>query len=118
MPGLFIETTLLLLPALIFMGWLSQTGQLQFGQLNSKIDALMVLAGPITIMPLLAFAFAARRLRLSTLGILQYIGPTIHFGLGLYFGETFTSAHAFCFGFIWLGIFIYSYDTVLAHRNS
>lgn len=118
MPGLFIETTLLLIPAMFFMGWLAQTGQLQFGHLSHKMDILLILAGPITVLPLLAFAIAARGLTLSTLGILQYIGPTLQFGCGLYFGETFTTAHAFCFGFIWLGIFIYSYDAVLKRRRN
>jgi len=117
MPGLFIETILMVFPALIFMWWLSQSGQLQFGQLGTNIDVLLILAGPITVLPLLAFAFAARRITLSTLGILQYIGPTLQFCCGLYFGETFTTAHAFCFGFIWIGIFIYSYDALRKHRQ-
>ena len=107
MPGLFIETALLGLPAILFIGWLSQSGQLQFGQLGTTIDILLLLAGPITVLPLLAFAYAARRITLSTLGILQYIGPTLQFGCGFYFGEAFTQAHALCFGFIWIGIIIY-----------
>lgn len=118
MPGLFIETILLIIPALTFMMWLSKTGQLQFSQLGTQTDILLMLAGPITVLPLLAFAFAARRMTLSTLGILQYIGPTLQFGCGLYFGETFTLAHALCFSFIWLGIFIYSYDALRKHRDS
>jgi len=116
MPGLFIETIILVLPALIFLTWLSQTGQLQFGRLGSKMDILLVLAGPITVLPLLAFAFAARRLSLSTLGILQYIGPTLQFACGIYFGERFTSAHAWCFALIWLGILIYSFDAILKRQ--
>ena len=118
MPGLFIETVLLALPAILFMGWLSQSGQLQFGQLGTTIDILLLLAGPITVLPLLAFAFAARRITLSTLGILQYIGPTLQFGCALYFGEAFTQAHALCFGFIWIGIIIYSYDALRQHRRN
>ena len=117
MPGLFIETVILLLPAIFFLGWLSQTGQLQFGQLGPRIDSLLILAGPITVLPLLAFAYAARHITLSMLGILQYIGPTLQFALGIYFGETFTNAHALCFGFIWLGIIIYSYDALKMHSQ-
>jgi len=116
MPGLFIETVVMILPALIFMGWLSKTGQLQFGQLGTNIDVLLILAGPITVLPLLAFAFAARRMTLSTLGILQYIGPTLQFACGLYFGEKFTLAHAWCFGLIWVGIIIYSFDAIAKHK--
>lgn len=117
MPGLFIETILMITPALAFMTWLSKTGQLQFGQLGTQTDMLLMLAGPITVLPLLAFAFAARRMTLSTLGILQYIGPTLQFGCGLYFGEAFTKAHALCFGFIWVGIIIYSNDAIRKHRQ-
>ena len=118
MPGLFIETVILLLPAIFFLGWLSQTGQLQFGQLGPRIESLLILAGPITVLPLLAFAYAARHITLSMLGILQYIGPTLQFALGIYFGEAFTNAHALCFGFIWLGIIIYSYDALRQHRRN
>jgi len=116
MPGLFIETILMVLPALVFMSWLSKTGQLHFGQIDNTMDILLILAGPITVLPLLAFAFAARRITLSTLGILQYIGPTLQFACGLYFGETFTSAHAWCFGFIWLGIILYSFDAFVKRQ--
>jgi len=116
MPGLFIETILMVLPALVFIGWLSKTGQLQFGQLGNTMDMLLILAGPITVLPLLAFAFAARRIPLSTLGILQYIGPTLQFACGLYFGEKFTSAHAWCFGFIWVGIILYSFDALVKRQ--
>ncbi len=118
MPGLFIETVLMVIPAIMFMTWLSNTGQLQFAEHGTQISLLLVLAGPITVLPLLAFAFAARRMTLSTLGILQYIGPTLQFGCGLYFGETFTLAHALCFGFIWVGIIIYSYDALQKHRRT
>jgi len=117
MPGLFIETVLLVLPAFMFLTWLHQTGHLQFGQLGSTMDILLILAGPITVLPLLAFAFAARRIRLSTLGILQYIGPTLQFVCGLYFGEKFTLAHGWCFGLIWVGILLYSYDALAKHRR-
>ena len=113
----FVLTRTVPAPAIFFLGWLSQTGQLQFGQLGPRIDSLLILAGPITVLPLLAFAYAARHITLSMLGILQYIGPTLQFALGIYFGEAFTTAHALCFGFIWLGIIIYSYDALKIHRQ-
>lgn len=118
MPGLFIETLLLFLPALFFMLWLNQQNNMQFGALGLEMDALILLAGPITVLPLLAFAFAARRLKLSTLGFLQYIGPTLQFCCGLYFGEDFTSAHALCFGFIWVGVILFSYDAYQTNKRS
>lgn len=108
-PGLFIETAVLFIPAAAFLIWLSTQGTLSFGS-SPGITGLLLLAGPVTVLPLWAFAIAARKLKLSTLGMLQYIGPTGQFMLALYYGESFTAAHAWCFGFIWLGIIIYSFD--------
>ena len=117
MPGLFVETFTLLLPALILFAYLAQTGTLAFGQFGWKMDALLILAGPLTVLPLLAFAFAARRISLSALGVLQYVGPTLQFACGLYFGETFTAAHAWCFGFIWLGVGVFAFDAIRRSRQ-
>lgn len=108
-PGLVIETAVLFIPAASFLIWLSTQGNLTFGS-SPGITGLLLLAGPVTVLPLWAFAIAARKLKLSTLGMLQYIGPTGQFMLALYYGERFTPAHAWCFGFIWLGIIIYSID--------
>lgn len=108
-PGLVIETAILFIPAAMFLAWLRTQGNLSFGT-SPGMSGLLLLAGPLTVLPLWAFAVAARRLKLSTLGMLQYIGPTGQFMLALYYGESFTTAHAWCFGFIWLGILIYSFD--------
>lgn len=117
MPGLFVEVLVLLVPALIYVGYLSQTGTLVFGT-DATLSWLMVAAGPITVLPLVAFAYAARHIRLSTLGILQFVGPTMQFACGLYFGEPFTSAHAICFGLIWLGVIIFAWNSVQQSRAS
>lgn len=108
-PGLVIETAVLFVPAAAFLLWLSMQGTLSFGT-SSGITGLLLLAGPVTVLPLWAFAIAARKLKLSTLGMLQYIGPTGQFICALYYGEAFTMAHAWCFGLIWIGIIIYSID--------
>ena len=108
-PGLVIETAVLFIPAAAFLLWLSMQGTLSFGT-SSGITGLLLLAGPVTVLPLWAFAIAARKLKLSTLGMLQYIGPTGQFICALYYGEAFTTAHAWCFGLIWIGIIIYSID--------
>ena len=108
-PGLAIETMVLFIPAAIFLVILYNQGGLVFGN-GLRISGLLLLAGPVTVLPLWAFAIAARNLKLSTLGMLQYIGPTGQFMLALYYGESFTASHAWCFGFIWLGIIIYSID--------
>jgi chloramphenicol-sensitive protein RarD len=118
MPGLFIETTLLAPIALAFFAWRSASGDIAFGAHGAGLDFLLALAGPVTVAPLLLFALAARRLTLTTLGFLQYIGPTGQLLLGLYYGEAFTPAHAICFSLIWLALAIVSIDAVAASRKS
>lgn len=118
MPGLFIEVIVLILPAIGMLWYLSTQGDMSWGAYGTKTDVLLVLAGPLTVLPLLAFAFAARRIKLSTLGILQYLGPTMQFGYALYFGETFTTAHAWCFGFIWLGVGVFAFDAIRKSRRN
>jgi chloramphenicol-sensitive protein RarD len=118
MPGLFIETLLLMTPALAYILYQHQIGTLQFGALGLRMDILILMAGPITVLPLLAFAFAARRLKLSTLGFLQFIGPTMQFMCGIYFGEPFTPAHAICFSLIWIGVAIFSFDAYRSNKKT
>lgn len=110
MPGLFIETLILILPGLAYMYYLHNSGQLQFLETTGDMRAWLIFAGPMTVLPLLAFAFAARRLSLTMLGFLQYIGPTLQFVCALYFGEKFTTAHAICFGCIWVAVALFSWD--------
>jgi len=118
MPGLFIETALLFPLGLAYLIWLYKTGGLHFLHQDSfTLDTLMVIAGPITVIPLFFFAVAARRMPLSTLGFLQYIGPTLQFSLGVYYGESFTLAHALCFGCIWLAVIIFSYGAWRKSKN-
>lgn len=116
MPGLFVETSLLSPFALIFAFWLMSTGGAVFLNQSAGKDMLLLLAGPVTVIPLLMFALSARRLTLVTIGFLQYIGPTFQFMLGLYYGESFTLYHATCFGLIWTGLAIFSIDAVRANR--
>lgn len=117
MPGLFIETCLLLPAGLTYLYWLHTHGQFGFATAVWDLKALLLLAGPITVLPLLAFAFAARRLKLSTLGFLQFIGPTLQFMCGIYYGEAFTAAHAWCFGLIWLAAGLFSWDAWRTNRK-
>ena len=112
MPGLFVETIVLFLPALAYVLWLQSQGTLTFAHTETKMSALLMLAGPLTVLPLLAFAFAARRLKLSTIGFLQFIGPTMQFCTGLFYGETLSTAHLICFGFIWTAVGLFVLDAV------
>ena len=109
--ALFVETLLLLPLALAYLLFLDFHGDGHFLRVGIATDGLLLLAGVVTAMPLLLFGGAARRLRLSTLGLLQYTVPTGHFLLAVFvFGEPFTPAHAFTFGAIWLALLIYSLD--------
>ena len=118
MPGLFIEVTLLSPIAFLYLAWLMQTDSAVFLAESGRMDVLLLLAGPVTVVPLVLFALAARRMQLTTLGFMQYIGPTLQFMLGVYYGETFTLAHAVCFGLIWTALAIFSVDAVRANRAS
>lgn len=116
MPGLFIEVALLAPVALFYLLWLAYDGGGAFGQGSLRGDLLLIAAGPATVIPLVLFSLAARRLRLSTLGFLQYIGPTGQLLLGLYYGEEFTLAHGICFALIWAALALISFDAVKRNR--
>lgn len=115
MPGLFTEVVLLAPIAFIYLFWIAAHGESLFASGDLGLTGLLILAGPVTIIPLLLFALAARRLTLTTLGFIQYIGPTLQFMLGLAYGEAFTIYHAICFGLIWSALAVFSYD---AYRKS
>jgi chloramphenicol-sensitive protein RarD len=112
MPGLFIETLLLAPFALLFFALFNPAGGFAFGAHGFGLDILLAIAGPITVAPLLLFALAARRLTLTTIGFLQYVGPTLQFACGLFYGEAFTIAHAGCFALIWIALALISVDAV------
>ena len=110
MPGLFIETLVLLPLAAFYMLSLFNSGQAAFSSDAPGQMVLLLLAGPLTVLPLLCFALAARRLDLSMIGFLQFIGPTGQFIVGLAYGESLTTAHVICFAFIWAAVFIFAFD--------
>ncbi|WP_445681427.1 EamA family transporter RarD [Radicibacter daui] len=114
--GIFIETLIALPLSLGYIGWLHWSGQSHFS--GTGIGMLM-LAGPVTAIPMVCFMMAAARLRLSTIGILQYLTPTLSFLLAvLVFEETFTPAHAVTFTLIWVGIAIFCWDGVRASSRA
>lgn len=104
--GMVIECSLLLLPAL---AWLVQFSQFELAQLEPVQWQLLLLFGPISAVPLMLFAAATRRIQYTTVGFLQYIGPSLMFVLavGLY-GEAFGPAKMITFGFIWAGLACFS----------
>jgi chloramphenicol-sensitive protein RarD len=107
--GLTVETLLLAPFALIYLLRLHDTGAGVFLASSARLDLLIAMAGIITAIPLLLFAAAAKRLRLATVGFLQYITPTLHFLLAVaVYGENFTHTHLVSFLLIWTGLALYS----------
>lgn len=112
--GLSIETAILFPVALGFVAFSTFNGEplLHWGPL---VGVLLMLGGIVTAMPLIWFAAAARRLRLATMGFLQYIAPTCQLLIAvLVLGEAFTIWHGRSFGLIWIGLAIYSIDAAMA----
>jgi chloramphenicol-sensitive protein RarD len=108
--GLFSETALLTPLALALLLTLAARGEGHLGAAPAT-TALLVAAGLVTALPLIWFALAVHRLRLSTLGLLQYVAPTMQFSTAVFvFGERFTAAHGVAFGCIWSSLAIYSLD--------
>jgi len=117
LPGLYLETLLLLPLALGYIIWLNafEGGALFGGGLRDS--ALLAGTGLVTALPLLLFARAARILRLTTIGLLMYIVPTGQFILAVFvFREPFTAIHLAAFGLIWLGLALYGWDQARPHR--
>jgi chloramphenicol-sensitive protein RarD len=105
--GLAVETGLLFPVALLWLGWSVAAGEAAFGPAN-RDWALLLCAGVVSTVPLILFTAAARRLAYSTLGMLQFIAPTLQFLCAVVlYGEQFTRWHALAFGSIWLALALY-----------
>ncbi|WP_207476366.1 EamA family transporter RarD [Arenibaculum pallidiluteum] len=115
--GLLVETAMASPFALGWLLWIGSQGQGAFGTHGLGLDLMLAGAGAVTALPLVLFNLGALRLRLSTIGLLQYLSPTIQLGLGtLAYGEPFTPTHAAAFLLIWAGLAVYSSDAVLGRR--
>jgi len=116
--GLTVETILLGPLAFGYLLYLQVRGEAAFLAGIPWDNFLLPLAGLVTATPLLWFNMATKRLRLTTIGFLQYITPTLHFLLAvLAYGESFTTTHLISFALIWAGLAIYSVDAVRATRE-
>jgi chloramphenicol-sensitive protein RarD len=110
-PGLATETLLLTPVAGGFLLWTAAHGTGALGHSGALVNSLLLGAGLVTALPLALFAYGARRIPLSTVGLVQYIGPTLQFLLGvLVFHEPFPRARAIGFALIWLALGIYAVD--------
>ena len=118
-PGLFIETILLLPIAVVFLIYLQQSHALVFGRAGWWLSILLVSTGVITAVPLLWFGYATRHLRLITVGFLQYLSPIGSFFLGVFlFHEPFTRGHLVTFILIWIALAIFTAEAVLRWRST
>ena len=116
--GLFIETALLFPVAFIYLVYREMNGVGSFVNVDWQTTLLLSLAGVITSGPLICFTKAARRLRYGTLGLLQYLAPTLQFFLGVFcYDEPFTAAHTITFCFIWGGLGLFTADTFLTLKT-
>ncbi|EGR9009943.1 EamA family transporter RarD [Vibrio vulnificus] len=117
--GLFIETLVMLPAAAIYLLFIADTPTSNMLANPSQLNLLLIAAGVVTTLPLLCFTGAATRLKLSTLGFFQYIGPSLMFLLAvLIYGEAFTSDKALTFAFIWGALVVFSFDGLRYRRNS
>ncbi|MEF2251528.1 EamA family transporter RarD [Ralstonia solanacearum] len=107
--GLTLETLLLFPATLAYLGWLAAQQQNAFLAAPPGIRLLLVLAGPLTAVPLLLFGAGARRIPLSLLGLLQYVSPTLQLLLGVWlYNEPFAGPKVFGYVLIWCGLAVYS----------
>ena len=118
LPGLTIESALLLIPSIALAGWYGMTRGSSF-LVSPTLSAAIVLGGVLTAVPLLLFAIAARRMPYSTLGFFQFLAPSIVFVLGLtVFHQPLAPAQIACFACIWLAAAIFIWDLVRRSRTA
>jgi chloramphenicol-sensitive protein RarD len=111
MLGLLWETSLMLLPALAYLFWLSLQSGMQFLNMSRGIDLLLVGSSLVTVLPLIWFNMAAQKLPLSILGFFQYLAPSMSFLIAVFlYGEQFTSGHAVAFICIWFALALVSVE--------
>ncbi|AVT01671.1 EamA family transporter RarD [Paracidovorax avenae] len=119
MEGLALETALLAPLAVGGLAWLGWTGQAAWLNADAATLGWLVAAGPITAIPLLLFAAGARRIPLATMGVLQYISPSLQFALGVWlFGEQVQPARLAGFVLIWAALVLYTLEGTLLRRRA
>jgi chloramphenicol-sensitive protein RarD len=117
LPGLAVETILLVPFAAAYLIWCEASGIGALGHMSGRVDALLLAGGVVTSVPLFLFAYGARRVPYSTIGVLQFIAPSLQFVCGLaVFGEHFDPARATGFVLIWVGLAIYAANALWRSR--
>lgn len=116
--GLSLEMMILFLPALGYLIYLAVVGDFSLGRVSALQNVLLVLTGVVTAVPLLLFAMGARRVPLTTMGILQYVAPTGQFLIGIFlYHEPFNQIQLVGYGLIWLALLIYTGEGISLGRK-
>ncbi len=114
--GLFLETGVLCPVVLLLLGWLGLSGAGHFTE-SPYTMLLLIGTGPITTIPLILFAYGTKRLSLITIGLMQYIGPSLSLLLGIFwFKEPVTAAHFVSFGLIWSALALYTFESMRCYN--
>lgn len=117
-PGLFLETVILFPLAAGWLLWLHSQGQSHFLSISWEVTALLIGTGLTTSVPLLLFAYAARHMQLSTLGLLQYVSPTLTFLIGVFvLGEKMNPHSLVTFACIWVALSLYTINAVREFKH-
>lgn len=118
--GLTAEMSVAFIPAFGYLLFLGVSGAGSFGRVDFGTNVLLVLTGLITVIPLAWFSMGARRIPLSTIGLLQYIAPTFQFLIGVFvYDEPFSTTQFIGFSIVWLALALYSLEGVwFARRKS
>jgi chloramphenicol-sensitive protein RarD len=117
--GLAVEALILAPVSLAYIVYLASQGNGAFMHQGVGLDLMLILAGPLTAVPLLLFAAGARLVRLSTMGFLQYLAPSISLLIAVFlYGETFTQAHGVTFALIWSALALVSWEALRRERYS
>lgn len=115
--GLFWETAILAVPSFIALMFIEIGSGGQFFT-GPQAAILLILTGPMTVAPLLLFVLGARGVSFATLGLLQFLAPTLQFIVGLAYGEVFTMGHLITFVLIWSGLAVFAIDLLHSHRKA
>lgn len=116
--GLMLETLIVCPLAILYIGWLTVRGNLQFASVDLTTDLLLMASGFVTSFPLLCFAAAITRLSLTAAGMFQYIAPSISLVIAVWwYGEPFGIDRTVTFACIWLALLIFSMETLYHHRR-
>ncbi len=119
LPGLAAETLLIAPIGAIYLGWSLLDGKSAAAHGGPLVDTLLFLGGPLTAIPLALFSFGARRVPYSTVGLVQYVGPTIQLLLGIFlYGEPFAPARAVGYALIWAALVLYAAHGLLRESST